>query len=122
MSSPLATACSASRRLSWRGWCGARSGPPARAGVPLLDHRELDPNPRRELRAFFRRSVLPILIPLAVDAEHPFPFISNQGLNLAILVPGRERKRRRFVRLKGPDNRPRWVRCPRATASFPWSS
>jgi polyphosphate kinase len=51
--------------------------------------------------------VLPILTPLAVDTEHPFPFISSLGLNLAVVL--KEQKRERFVRIKVPPNRQRWV-------------
>jgi polyphosphate kinase len=81
----------------------------AAAGLPILDMTEATPEQRDELRDYFVGSVLPILTPLAVDAEHPFPFISNQGLNFAIQVldPGREVPR--FVRLKVPTNRPRFV-------------
>lgn len=53
--------------------------------------------------------MLPILTPLAVDKEHPFPFISGLGLNLAVVAPGDEEERGRFVRIKVPDNRPRLV-------------
>ncbi len=96
----------------------------AGAGVPIVDHRQLDPRQQERLRAIFRESVLPILTPLAVDAEHPFPFISNQGLNLAILVPGKagdddSAEAERFVRLKVPDNRPRWLAVPEAGGFVP---
>ena len=59
--------------------------------------------------AYFQESVEPILTPLAVDVSHPFPFISNLGLNLAINVTEKKKKRNRFVRIKVPANRPRWV-------------
>ena len=67
---------------------------------------------RQALRGYFERSVLPILTPLAVDAEHPFPFISNDSLNLAAMLLLEGGHGRRFVRIKVPDNRPRWVPLP----------
>jgi len=79
-----------------------------RDGIPIVDHEQLGKNQRKKLRQYFEGSILPILTPLAVDSEHPFPFISNLGLNLAVLLPdgaGGER----FVRIKLPANRPRWV-------------
>jgi polyphosphate kinase len=79
----------------------------AEAGIPIRDYAALRAAEKKELVRYFERAVLPILTPLAVDAEHPFPFISNLGLNLAILI--REGKRERFVRLKVPSNRARWV-------------
>lgn len=84
----------------------------ARAGLGIHDYAMLDQNQREGLRAYFRQSVLPILTPLAVDPEHPFPFISSLGLNLAILLGGHDQSRQRFVRLKVPNNRPRWVPLP----------
>ena len=64
------------------------------------------------LARYFAESVEPILTPLAADAAHPFPFISNLGLNLAVLVTEPGRRKRRFVRIKVPANRPRWVPLP----------
>jgi len=79
-----------------------------REGLALLDHAELDAGEVAAVRARFRDSVLPILTPLAVDTEHPFPFISGLGINLAVRLPDKK-GRRRFVRVKVPDNRSRWV-------------
>lgn len=82
----------------------------AREGVPIVDYDELASEQRDHLRDYFRRSVQPILTPLAVDAEHPFPFISNLGLNLGAVVLDDDGER--FVRIKVPNNRPRWVPLP----------
>ena len=79
----------------------------AAAGLPIRDWSELSAAQKKQLQQAFTDSVMPILTPLAVDTEHPFPFISSLGLNLAIELrdPGRER----FVRIKVPANRDRWV-------------
>jgi len=81
-------------------------------GTPILDFGELDPEQRDYLARYFAESVEPILIPLAADAAHPFPFISNLGLSLAVRVTEPGGKKRRFVRIKVPVNRPRWVPLP----------
>jgi polyphosphate kinase len=81
----------------------------AAAGIPILDYEDLSKDQRDEVRDYFVRSVLPILTPLAVDAEHPFPFISNHGLNLAVQLRDSDKRKKRFVRIKVPDNRQRWV-------------
>ena len=80
----------------------------AAEGLPVVGRDRWSDEQRARLRDYFEQSVLPILTPLAVDRQHPFPFISNDALNLAVMVPvkgGHER----FVRIKVPDNRPRWV-------------
>jgi polyphosphate kinase len=77
------------------------------AGIGIRSWSDLDDHHRADLSNYFERSVLPILTPLAVDAEHPFPFISGLGINLAITLG--EKKKKRFVRLKIPANRNRWV-------------
>ncbi len=82
------------------------------AGAPIHDIGTLSPEESERLREQFRASILPILTPLAVDAEHPFPFISNLGLNLAIALGEGQGSRERFVRLKVPGNRPRWMPRP----------
>jgi polyphosphate kinase len=89
------------------------------AGVGIHDYASLSAEQQRALRDYFDQSVLPILTPLAVDQEHPFPFISNLGLNLAVVLPDDERGRHRFVRIKVPNNRPRWVPLPDGTGVTP---
>ena len=91
----------------------------AAAGIPIRDVAGLDERQRDHLRRHFRESVEPILTPLAVDAGHPFPFISNLGLNLAVLVSEPGRSRPRFVRIKVPANRPRWVALAGEAGSVP---
>lgn len=80
-----------------------------KAGCPILDYAQLSEKQQVALQDYFRQSVHPILTPLAVDAEHPFPFISNLGLNLAVQVHDKKKRPSRFVRLKVPRNRERWV-------------
>ena len=84
----------------------------ARAGIPILNYDQLNDIGRSRMRQYFRDSVEPILTPLAVDAGHPFPFISNLGINLAISMKDSGHKKPRFVRMKIPPNRPRWVEVP----------
>ena len=81
-------------------------------GLPILDVGDLGPSQRDFLARYCMNSVEPILVPLAADAAHPFPFISNLGLNLAVLVSEPGRRNPRFVRIKVPANRPRWVPLP----------
>ncbi len=84
----------------------------AKAGIPLLDYDQLDDMQRAHMRHYFHESVEPILTPLATDAGHPFPFISNLSMNLAIELLSNGSQRTHFARIKVLPNRPRWVPLP----------
>jgi polyphosphate kinase len=80
-------------------------------GILLRSYDSLTGRDEDFLQKHFEESVMPILTPLAVDAAHPFPFISNLSLNLAVVITKPD-GRNRFVRLKVPANRRRWVALP----------
>jgi len=90
----------------------------AGAGIPILEYKDLEKSQRAQMKQYFRKSVEPILTPLAVDVSHPFPLISNLGLNLSVIVK-EKKKRTRFVRIKVPTNRPRWVPIPESSGYVP---
>ncbi len=78
-------------------------------GLPILDYEQLNSEQRTAMQSFFRESVAPILTPLALDIGHPFPFISNLGLNAAVMFCGKDKDNPKFIRIKIPPNRPRWI-------------
>ena len=84
----------------------------ASAGIPLLDYAELDDDQASHVERYFLESIEPILTPLAVDVGHPFPFVSNLSLNIAVSLGRGGKKRPKFIRIKVPANRPRWVPLP----------
>jgi polyphosphate kinase len=84
----------------------------ADAGIRLSDWGELDDDDRAFLVDFFERQVFPVLTPLAVDPSHPFPYISNLSLNLAVKVRDPETGELRFARVKVPNLLPRFVVMP----------
>lgn len=81
----------------------------AREGFPLRRFDELGDDAKRACEAYFQRTIQPILTPLAVDLAHPFPFVSNLSLNVAALIKDTPDSPERFVRIKVPGNRPRWI-------------
>ena len=81
----------------------------AEAGIDVLEHGDLTATERESLRSYFETDVLPTLTPLTFDPAHPFPFISNLSLSLAVRTR-REGEDAKFSRVKIPENRPRLVR------------
>lgn len=63
---------------------------------------------RAHLDAYFQANVFPVLTPLAVDPGHPFPYISNLSLSIAVVLRGPDGEER-FARVKVPKIIPRWV-------------
>lgn len=47
---------------------------------------ELSPAGKEWAEHYFHNTVFPVITPLAVDAGHPFPFLANRSLNLALLL------------------------------------
>jgi polyphosphate kinase len=84
----------------------------AEKGIHLLNYIDLNQEQRLFLQDFFERRIFPVLTPLAVDPGHPFPFISNLSLNLAVVVKNPETNREHFARVKVPKILPRFVAFP----------
>ncbi len=84
----------------------------AQAGVHLLlDIDAATEEDRAHLKEYFQRNVFPVLTPLAVDPAHPFPYISNLSISIAVFLRGTDGEER-FARVKVPKILPRWVALP----------
>jgi len=81
----------------------------ADAGVRVCDHDDLTTGQQQRLRDRFEESILPTLTPLSFDPAHPFPFISNLSLSLAVLSRSDADDEATFTRIKVPQNQPRLV-------------
>jgi polyphosphate kinase len=76
-------------------------------GIAVLTWDALTEEQRMGATAYFRRNVLPVLTPLAVDPGHPFPFLSNLSMNFAVEVKNPETGDVKFARVKVPQVLPR---------------
>jgi polyphosphate kinase len=81
----------------------------AAAGIEIVDYVDLGHADQRRLRRRFTRDIFPVLTPLAVDPGHPFPYISNLSLNLAVSVEDPVTGEGRFARVKVPPSLERFV-------------
>jgi polyphosphate kinase len=88
-------------------------------GIFIHMYRDLTLPQKEAINRFFVEEIFPVLTPLAFDSAHPFPFISNLSLNLAIIVRDLNKKDF-FARVKVPTNLfSRLVRIPPAPGSLP---
>ena len=81
-------------------------------GVRIVRWTKLGKKAREALTADYESRIFPILTPLAVDPSHPFPYISNLALNLAVTVRDTDTGDQRFARVKVPRNFPRCIPVP----------
>ena len=96
-------------------------------GVMMLEVADLTAEDLDYLRRRFNEEAIAILTPIAVDPAHPFPFIPNTGIGVAleldrgggellnglVLLPG---KFERFIRL--PGDQPRFIRLEQLILRF----
>ncbi len=84
----------------------------AEAGIRYSDWATLDADDHAFLVELFEASIYPVLTPLAVDPAHPFPYISNLSLNLAVRIRDPRSEVVRFARIKVPPVLPRFIVLP----------
>ncbi len=85
-------------------------------GIHVRRVEDLSADELKSLRSFFEENLFPILTPLAIDVNHPFPFISSLAINLAVVVkdPAGHEK---LARLKVPSGLfPRLVKLDKGKA------
>ena len=79
--------------------------------IVLLSWDRLTTTEQERLSRYYRQQVFPVLTPLAVDPAHPFPYISGNSLNLAVLVENPNSGKSHFARVKIPAT------CPASSPS-----
>jgi len=82
--------------------------------IQFLEPAEFTPDITKYFEGYFTREIRPVLTPLAFDPGHPFPYISNLSLNLAVVV--KHGGRTKFARVKLPDVLPRFIQVPERLA------
>ena len=83
-----------------------------KSGIHILNYVDLNQEQRTHINSYFEEYIFPVLTPLAVDPSHPFPYISNLSLNLAVVLKDPQLENELFARIKIPKVLPRFVALP----------
>jgi polyphosphate kinase len=91
-------------------------------GIRILGFDQLDVETMRALRRYFEERVFPVLTPLAIDKGHPFPYISNLSISLAVELEEStpDGPIRYVARVKVPGSLPRFVPVESAPRGQRW--
>ncbi len=84
----------------------------AEHGIHILDYINLSERQKNYLAQYYKERIFPVITPLAVDPSHPFPYISNLSLNLAVTLKNPETEEDLFARVKVPTVFPRFLPLP----------
>jgi polyphosphate kinase len=84
----------------------------AEHGIHILDYINLSEKQKNYLTQYYKEQIFPVITPLAVDPSHPFPYISNLSLNLAVLLKNPQTDEELFARVKVPNVFPRFLSLP----------
>ena len=84
----------------------------------VIGPQDLSVEDRAWLEAAFMTHVFPVLTPLAIDPAHPFPFVANRGIGLALQLtrPGDGKQMQALLLLPGAIGR--FLRLPGPTVRF----
>ncbi|NEQ77544.1 MAG: polyphosphate kinase 1 [Okeania sp. SIO2C9] len=81
-------------------------------GIHILHYIDLNQKQKTYLQNYFEEHIFPVLTPLAIDASHPFPYLSNLSLNLAVILKNPETQEDLLARIKVPKILPRFLPLP----------
>jgi polyphosphate kinase len=84
----------------------------AGAGLEVVNPESLTAPERRWLDLWFMERVFPVLTPLAIDPAHPFPFIPNMGLVMALQLQREEDGQHMRGLIPLPVQVDRFIRLP----------
>ncbi|MGB3534303.1 MAG: polyphosphate kinase 1 [Microcoleaceae cyanobacterium] len=84
----------------------------AEQGVYLLNYIDLTQEQRTYLKQYYEEQIFPVLTPLAIDRSHPFPYLSNLSINLAVVLQNPDTQEDLLARVKVPQLLPRFISLP----------
>ncbi|MBI4500082.1 MAG: polyphosphate kinase 1 [Gemmatimonadetes bacterium] len=81
-------------------------------GVTLVRWGDLTAAERDLLRDQFREQIYPVLTPLAATPGHPFPYVPDAAVSVAVMVRHADTRVKHFATVNLPPRLPRFLRLP----------
>lgn len=78
-------------------------------GLYFVNSNQLTPQQREHVETLFQNDIFPVLTPLAIDKEHPFPHLLNKSLNMMVALRKPGESELRFVVVQVPSVLPRFI-------------
>lgn len=86
--------------------------------INILQPENLNTQQYEFIRRYFNDELYPVLTPMADDSSRPFPFISNESLNIAVRLQKNKDKEHVFATVRVPDVFARLVKLPTTPNDF----
>ena len=80
--------------------------------VQVVTRSELTKNDLAFLQSHFVENIFPVLTPIAIDPAHPFPFLPNLGLALALQMQPKATGKPHMAIVPLPSRLPRFIEIP----------
>nr|WP_267525123.1 RNA degradosome polyphosphate kinase [Campylobacter sp. MG1] len=78
------------------------------AKVYLKNYNELTRNQRGKAKEYFFSTIVPVIVPIAVDSTHPFPPLNNLSFSLVLKLSSDTDKHHKFAMIRIPRVLPRF--------------
>ncbi|MDR1451409.1 MAG: polyphosphate kinase 1 [Helicobacteraceae bacterium] len=78
-------------------------------GIKIKGYGDLNPTQKRKANGYFESHIYPVVIPIAVDATHPFPHLNNLSFAMAVKLKAGENEPIRYGLIRLPRVLPRFV-------------
>jgi len=78
-------------------------------GIFIVDYNELDDNLKNKAKEYFFSNIYPIIIPIIIDATHPFPHLNNLSFALALTLKDKKNNKINYGMVRIPRVLPRFI-------------